>query len=398
MTVRQQSFLRALLAVVIGLQLVVAGAATRVKTNPDADLVIGRPPVGVQQPLTGPTILPAPPTSVAAGAADGAASARPMGSIAEPPPSPELRQPDAVPYGPAIPFTSDVAVPDDLLFVLVAGSDARPGERVDRARADSIHLLAVNAASGTGTILGFPRDTWVEIPGHGRGKLNTAMTIGGPDLLAETVQRLTALPVHYWVVTSFEGLVATVDTLNRVVIPIERRMADRASGAYFERGLHNLSGREVLAFTRDRHSVERGDFTRSENHGVVVLAALRKMRVEVADMDGVARWARVLWDRARVSTGFDDVVRLGAVARRLDPDRLANVVAPGEVGYAGRASVVYLTEDAERLFEDLRDDATIGSAPPPSTTTTTSSSTSTSTSTTTTTSSTTSSTTTTLPV
>src|SRR3546814_6401094 len=52
-----------------------------------------------------------------------------------------------------------------------------------------------------GTVLGFPRDAWVEIPGRGAGKINTALTFGGPQLLAETVRNLTGLPVHYYVLT-----------------------------------------------------------------------------------------------------------------------------------------------------------------------------------------------------
>jgi hypothetical protein len=59
---------------------------------------------------------------------------------------------------------------------------------------------------------------------------------------------------------------------------------------------------------------------------------------------------------------------LAALARRMDPTRMTNVVLPGRVGYAGSASVVYLTQDAPRLFADLRDDAVIGTAaggPPP---------------------------------
>lgn len=372
--------MKVVLAVVVAVELLVGSLAAGLRS--DADVIVGRPPIAVQQALPSPTVLPAPaPAVVAAGAPRARPATRPLGFAPEPRSSRQLRQPDAQPYGPAIPFASDVEDPDGLLFVLVAGSDARPGERVERSRADSIHLLAINPASGTGTILGVPRDSWVEIPGHGEGKINTAMAIGGPDLLSETVQRLTGLPVHWWVVTSFEGLVSMVDALDRVVIPVERRMADRNSGAFFERGLHNLSGREVLAFTRDRHSVAQGDLSRSANHGVVVLAALRKMRTEVADMDGVASWVRVLWERVRINAAFDDVVRLGATARRLDPDRLVNVVAPGEVGTAGSQSVVYLTPDAERLFEDLRDDATVGHAPPPSTTTSTSSTTTTTTTT-----------------
>jgi LCP family protein required for cell wall assembly len=360
-----------LLGVAIVVDLLAAALGLGLRTG-DADVIVGRPPLAVRRPLPTSTILRAPTTTVA----DARPRTRPIGSLAEPAPSRQLRQPDAQPYGPAIPFTSDVETPDGLVFVLVAGSDARPGERVDRSRSDAIHLVAVNPRSGTGTVLGFPRDTWVEIPGHGEGKLNTAMAIGGPDLLSETVQHLTGLPVDWWVVTSFDGLVAMVDELDGVVVHVERRMADRNSGAYFERGHHHLSGREVLAFTRDRHSVAQGDLSRSANQGAVVLAALRKLRVEVGDMDGIGRWVRVLWDHVRVSAPFDDVLRLGAVARRLDPDALTNVVAPGEVGTAGRQSVVYLTPDAERLFDDLRDDATVGSAPPPTTTTSTTSTTS----------------------
>lgn len=381
MSQRQHEIVRGLLAVVIVTQLLVALAGVRIRTG-DKDVLVGRPPVAVQRALSGPTIVP-PETTTSLARAEDPPVLSAIGSQPEPRSTRQLRQPDAAPYGPAIPFESDVDVPDELLFVLIAGSDARPGERMDRSRADSLHLLAVNPRSGTGTVLGFPRDSWVEIPGHGKGKINTALALGGPDLLSETVQHLTGLPVHWWVVTGFDGLVAMVDALDRVVIDVQRRMADKASGAYFERGHHNLSGREVLAFSRDRKSVERGDLSRSENQGVVVLAALRKLRVEVSDMDGIATWSRVLWDHVRIDASFDDVLELGATARRLDPDRLRNVVAEGKVGTTGGGqSVVYLGEEARALFEDLRDDATVGQAPPP-TSTTTSTSTSTSTSTTT---------------
>jgi LCP family protein required for cell wall assembly len=361
---------RVLLAVGVVIDLLVSALALGMRTGP-ADVVVGRPPARVQQALPTSTILAPPTAPVAAVRSAGGVSSRPMGRLAEPGHVPRMRQPDAQPYGPAIPFSSDVETPDDLVFVLIAGSDARPGERVDRSRADAIHLLAINPRSGTGTLLGIPRDTYVEIPGHGHGKINTSMAIGGPDLLAETVQHVTGLPVNWWVVTSFDGLVAMVDSLSGVVVRVDRRMADHNSGAYFERGWHHLGGREVLAFSRDRHDTERGDFSRSENQGIVVLSALRKMRVEVGDVAGVKRWASVLWDHVKIDAPFDDVMRLGSVARRLDPDALTNVVAPGEVGYAGRQSVVYLTPDAQRLFDDIRDDATVGTAPPPTTTTTT---------------------------
>ena len=291
----------------------------------------------------------------------------------------------------AVPFTTRQSVPDGLVFILVAGSDARPKEDLTRTRADSVHLLAVNPKSRQGTLLGFPRDAWVEIPGHGRGKLNNALALGGPDLLAATVRRLTSLPVDYYVLTGFTGLAKMVDELGGVDVFVERRMNDRASGARFERGWHRFTGAEALAYSRDRNDVARGDFTRSEHQGVLIVSALAKMRAEVADDDGVARWVRILLRHTRLDVPLSRLPALGALARRLDPTRLQNVVAPGRLGTAGGQSVVFLTTSAARLFEDLRPDAVIGEpdrSPPPepeptTTTTTTSPGEGTSTSTTT---------------
>jgi hypothetical protein len=55
---------------------------------------------------------------------------------------------------------------------------------------------------------------------------------------------------------------------------------------------------------------------------------------------------------------------LGALARRLDTARVKNVVAPGRLGFTARQSVVFLTTEAAKLFQDLRDDAVIGTATP----------------------------------
>jgi hypothetical protein len=190
------SRVRVLVAVGVVLDLLVSALALGMRTG-SADVVVGRPPAAVRQALPTSTILAPPTAPVAAVRAAGAVSSRPMGRLPEPGHVPQMRQPDAQPYGPPIAFASDVETPDHLVFILIAGSDARPGERVDRSRADAIHLLAINPQSGTGTLLGIPRDTYVEIPGHGRGKINTSMAIGGPDLLAETVQHVTGLPVDW---------------------------------------------------------------------------------------------------------------------------------------------------------------------------------------------------------
>jgi len=347
-------------------------------------IVVGVPH-GAQSPVDGPTVIAAAPPTTASPDAPGDAApgrARPRTATVgrrrprpEPGPAPGLALPDGVPWRPPLKFSTTQPLPRHLVFILVIGSDARRGEALDRARADSLHLLAINPATHQGTILGLPRDSWVEIPGHGRGKLNSAHALGGPDLLSQTVRDLTGLPVHYYVLTGFTGLERLVDELGGVDVFVERRMNDRSSGARLEPGWHRFSGGEALAFSRNRHDVALGDFSRSENQGRVILAALAKMRAEVADDDGIARWTRFLLQHAALDMPMSELPVLGALARRIDPARITNVVAPGSVGTAGRQSVVFLSEEAVALFGDLRDDAVVGTASPepaPSTTTTSS--------------------------
>jgi LCP family protein required for cell wall assembly len=299
----------------------------------------------------------------------------PFGSrSAEPPASSALAAPTGKPWPAPIPFTTDQPVPDKLVFILAAGSDARPGEDLLKTRADSIHLLCVNPTTGQGTLLGFPRDSWVEIPGHGRGKINNALALGGPDLLAATVRRLTGLPVDYYVITGFRGLMSMVDELGGVDVLVDRRMNDRASGARFQRGWHHMNGGQALAFSRNRTDVAEGDLSRSEHQGLVMLSALAKMRAEVADDGGVARWIGVMLKHVKLNMPVTRLPALGALARRLEPARIKNVVAPGRLGFTARQSVVFLTTEAARMFEDLRADAVIGPAAPASTSSSSSSS------------------------
>jgi LCP family protein required for cell wall assembly len=248
------------------------------------------------------------------------------------------------------------------VFVLILGSDARPNEDILATRSDSIHLLAINAKTGQGTIVGFPRDSYVQFPRGGRGKINDALARGGPQYVAETVRGLTGLPVDYYVITGFAGFQRMVDDAGGIDVFLDRRMNDKNSGARFERGWQHLVGGEALSLARNRGDVPNGDFSRSENQGQILLAGLGKLRSSIADDGRLLDFLNVLRKSTRFDIPLDHLPRLAALARRLDPARINNVVLPGRIGYAGQASVVYLTQDAPRLFDDLRDDAVIGPA------------------------------------
>jgi polyisoprenyl-teichoic acid--peptidoglycan teichoic acid transferase len=284
---------------------------------------------------------------------------------ARPRPRANLIDPSGRPPGSPLVFRSNVPIPPDLVFLAVLGGDARPNEDARRSHADSIHIIAVNPRTHRATILGIPRDAWVEIPGRGNDKINASLAEGGPRLAVETLRHLTGLPIDHYFLTAFAGMQRMVDELGGVDIYVERTMNDDASGAHFKPGWHHMNGEMVLAFSRDRKDVPNGDFGRSENQGKVLLATLAKLRAEVSDDSGIDRWLDVLRRHAILETPFASLQALGSLARGLDPAGVINAVVPGRIGYAGRASVVYLDERAAAMFEDLRDDAVLGTPPPP---------------------------------
>jgi LCP family protein required for cell wall assembly len=337
-------------------------------------LVIGKA-TSTSTALPGPTIVEEPTTTTAEEASTTTGAPRTGGSGAAVAPKAATGLPDGSPYGEAIPFVSATEVPTNLVWVLIIGSDARPGQDIRKTNGDSIHLVGVDPQTGAGTILGFPRDSWVQIPGKGTGKINSALAMGGPKLMAQTVRQVTGLPVDYYVLTGFEGFQKIVDEVGGVNVQVDRRMNDRFSGARFDPGWHNMNGTQALAYTRNRHDVPNGDFGRSLHQGNVMMSTLAKLRAEVGDDGGLQRWIGVLLRHADLDSPPHQLLPLAALARRLDPAKITNVVVPGRVGTAGSASVVYLTDEAKKLFLDVRPDAAIGGPtgdqPRPGATTTT---------------------------
>jgi len=377
-----------LLVLVVGIAVFTVGLAAHLVGGRKGDLVVG----AVQDPRTSSPgiVADAPPAELPIDqvsrpeddgpgivAADG--SGGPAAAV--PPTGRRLLDANGRPYGAPIPFNASIPVPAGLVWVLLIGSDARPGEQPLRTRADSIHLLAANPATGQATILGFPRDSFVEIPGHGTGKINSALALGGPELLAGTINRFTGLPVQYWVAAGFAAFQSVIDEVGGIDVEVPL-MDDLNSGAHFSPGFHHFDGAQALAFSRNRHQFADGDLSRSRNQGVVILAALAKLRNEVGDEAGLRGWLGIAFRHLSLGVNSDQALQLLAVARRTDPHDVTNLVLQGRGGMSGSQSVVYLdAQAAARVADDVRPDAAIGPAKGPSPTATVPPSTTTSSST-----------------
>jgi polyisoprenyl-teichoic acid--peptidoglycan teichoic acid transferase len=247
------------------------------------------------------------------------------------------------------------------LFILALGSDARPGQGIEHERSDSIHLIGVNTKTHQASILGFPRDSWVNIPGHGTGKITTAMVFGGPELMVQTIEDITGIQIDFWALTSFWGLRNMVDAVGGLTVDVPTDMHDDFSGADFTAGQHHLNGTKALSFARDRHDVPGGDLGRSKNQGILMLSALTKLhRVFDKNPAALFTWVAVGWRWLHTDLDVGTLLQLALTATTIPPDSVNNVVVPATTGSVGEASVVFISTAASAVYTDMKADGIIG--------------------------------------
>lgn len=237
--------------------------------------------------------------------------------------------------------------------VAVIGSDARPGEPIDRSRADSIHFLGLDGA-GKGAVVGLPRDSFVTVPDYGRMKVTGSLARGGPETTMATFDELTGLPFEGYVLTGFAGFEEMLGTvLGGVKAEVPFDINDRWAKANLTAGLQLLDGAQALGFARARKTVPNGDFTRSEHQGVILLAAASA--VQTLGYGAIPGLMEAAEPHLMTDLTPEQLLTLAAMIASVDVDSVANVVAPGRPGWAGGASVVYLNESVDSLWEDLAD-------------------------------------------
>ncbi|ADP84092.1 LCP family protein [Pseudofrankia inefficax] len=223
---------------------------------------------------------------------------------------------------------------------LIVGSDSRAGTgtefesegAVDGERSDTT-IVAHLAPDGTTTLVSFPRDTLVAIPGHGRGKLNSAITTGGPSLLIRTIERLTQLRIDHYVQVDLAGFRQITDAIGGVTVCV-RALPDGSTANLHDPwsqwtgvvGANHLNGERALAFVRERHGLPDGDFDRIRRQQQFISAVFAKATstgvltnpVKLESLLQAAFGSLTVDD----STTIDDLQKLATRMHGLRPDQL----------------------------------------------------------------------------
>lgn len=247
---------------------------------------------------------------------------------------------------------------DGVVWVLVLGSDAAPGQDFREADTDLFQLLGINFRTGSAAAIGVPRDTWLEMPG-GRDRINNAYGIGGAEVAAQAVEDLVGIAPDYVMITGGDGFLSMVDTLGPVTVDSPLAFTAEDSDLRVRKGPNRFDAQDALDFAVTR-TLPAGDFDRSRNHQALLLGLLGALherqdepgfmeRMGLAAVDGI--------DTGNLSPL--DLYRLLNALTSVDPDKASGCILTGTEATSPGGGDIVIPDLAlgRRLGDDVRDDA-----------------------------------------
>lgn len=225
------------------------------------------------------------------------------------------------------------------------------------ANTDSVVLARVGA-DGVVSAASLPRDSLVDIPGVGQGKLNSAYARAhqaaeaegrdgdeaGVESLTRTVEALTGVEVDHYASVDMAAFSTLSEAVGGVEVCLKRASRDPFSGADLRAGPQSLSGAQALAFLRQRHGLENGELDRIVRQQTFLRALAKK--VVASDPAQVADLARVAARHLRVDPGWN----LVEFAARLTPTVRTAIVPLGEVVDSEQGQALSVDPAAVREF------------------------------------------------
>jgi LCP family protein required for cell wall assembly len=262
------------------------------------------------------------------------------------------------------------------LNVLVVGIDRRTGltRRQQLAlhvgassgelNTDTMMLVHISPAHSRVTVVSLPRDTWVNVPGHGMNKINAAYALGGPKLMVQTVEQATGLTINNYVEVSFLAFVKVIDAIGGVNVCLPVALHDPSSGVNMRAGQHHVNGITALEYARDRHSFPLEDIQRIQDQQSLLSTALSKLLSSgtLANPLRLDQLLKSVLPVLRVDKGLN-VSALADEMRGITSRDVVFVTVPvGNVNYttsSGQSAVQWNQAQAGRLFGEIRSDQAV---------------------------------------
>ncbi|MDN6258653.1 MAG: LCP family protein, partial [Corynebacterium sp.] len=252
---------------------------------------------------------------------------------------------------------------------LLVGSDSRvgmseeDGERYaagdlsdEGARTDTIIVVHVPTFGGKPTMVSIPRDSYVDVPGYGQDKINSAFSYGGPQLLQQTVEQATGMRMDHYMEIGFGGFGKIVDAVGGVELCPAEAIDDPMAGLNVEAGCQEMDGPTALGYVRTRYTSANGDLDRVKRQREFLSAVVSK----VGSFGTLANPFRALplinaFSEALTVDEGDHVWHLARLAFGMVRGADQQTVPVGGFADTDAGSVVLWDDEAaEELFSDMR--------------------------------------------
>jgi LCP family protein required for cell wall assembly len=227
------------------------------------------------------------------------------------------------------------------------------GYQADEMTTDTIVVAHLDVGRRIATLVSIPRDTWVNVPGEGDAKINSAYAYGGGHATARVVGKLLGdIPIDGIVALQPEGAAAIVDAIGGLDVNVAEAMDyDDNNGdlhIHLRPGLQHLTGSEVAGYVRFRHDAA-SDFGRVKRQQDV-------LKLLLAQASEPQNWVKmpqlIALARKQIHTTLTDrqLLALLSAYRDVPPENVRSFTLPSKAGWVGDASVVFADQRWAKLI------------------------------------------------
>ncbi len=171
---------------------------------------------------------------------------------------------------------------DAIMNILVIGVDNYQAN--DVGRSDSMILVSVDTRHQKLKLTSIMRDLYVQIPGYGSNRINSAYSLGGPTLTVQTIESNFGVDIDRWVIVDFDAFTHTIDKIGGVTITVSDAEADlinQHSGESWENalpggGTYRLTGLQARYYSRIRAIGD--DFERTQRQRNVISSLVEEFK------------------------------------------------------------------------------------------------------------------------
>lgn len=248
---------------------------------------------------------------------------------------------------------------DKPFYMMLIGSDIREGQSQSESRSDTNILVRVDGSKNQVTMVSIPRDTAIDIDGHGVSKFNNAYTYDGTAGVIREASELCGVEIAHYAEVNFGNLVSLVDAVGGVDVEVEQRIddtdADGSTGIpgaeriIIEEGLQHLDGDAALVFARSRAYAD-GDFTRTQNQRKLIQAIVDKvLSLPVTELPGVIEAAA---QSVTTDLSVTDIINLAQQFQDEGDMVMYSAMVPSVAQYVNGISYVFT--DTGQLAEMMK--------------------------------------------